>query len=132
MEDQPPRRPRRRIAELAELRRTTIEIAGERVVLVEPTALINSEYRNLIRDGKRREGLAHLIQHSCEDEDGGQFFDHDEAMTVAGGRAEVWTPIVGTLTAYFKTEKKLSPSPSDSATDSPSPLAEPSPNSNGP
>lgn len=122
-------RPRRRIAQLAELRRKTIQLADETVVLVEPTGLIHGEYRDMLKKGDRRQALARLILVCCEDTDGKPFFDEEEALIIASGRAEVFTPIVAGITAFFQTEKKLPPlTPiAASSSDSPSPSDAPTP-----
>lgn len=102
-------RKRRRIAELAELRRKTVELAGETVVLIEPTALINAEYRKLLKAGERKAAIAYIIRECCEDIDGQPFFDEAESLIVAGGRSEVFAPIVGGITEFLSLEKKLPP-----------------------
>lgn len=115
-------RPRRRIAELAEPRRVTLPpIAGEVVVVVEPDGLIYGDYSNLKKDGKRREAIAYLIENCCEEpgKPGVPYFNHEEAMTIAKGRGEVFGPLVVALTGFIKTEKKLSPQTSDLIIDSP-------------
>lgn len=132
----------KRLVELAELRRETIVVAGEPVVCEEPSALVYTEYRRLLNGEKgdldavppvpdvkpnKRGAVAHLIEHCTFDADGHPYFTSEEALKVAGGRSQVFAPLVVSIVGFIGREKKASnDKTADSSTDSPGTSAEPS------
>lgn len=104
----------RRLLELAALRSEEIEVAGEKLWIMEPSAIVNMEYRAR-RKKDMADGVAFLM-HKCvvTEPHGEPVYTLEEAGQIARGREEVWTPIVLAITKWVGLEKKL-PSPTTSA-----------------
>lgn len=109
----------RRLLELATLAEKTIEIGGETVRVREPNGLQMMEYRRL-RAGQREDkktgqpeikpdlvaAVAHLVEHCVIDAEGKPIYSAAEALTIAGGRSEVFLPLIITITGFEPPEKK--------------------------
>lgn len=114
------------------LRTRELTVAGQTVVVREPSALDNVEQRFILRpDGDKspppnlelqRKGLAYLVWQCVLDTDGRQVFTQEQAAEIVGGNNEVALPIISAITGFTsKAEKKSLPASSASNTDSPSP-----------
>lgn len=109
----------RRLLELATLGETTVTIDGESLRVVEPNGWQMMEYRSL-RNGQRADpktgqkeikpdlvgAVAHLIEHCVVDAEGKPIYTAAEARKIAGGRSEVFLPLVVAVTGFEKPEKK--------------------------
>lgn len=110
----------RRLLELARRRETIVEIAGEKIRVLEPNGFQMVVYRTL-RNGTKPDpalgtlevkpdltgAVAHLIHHCCVDAEGQPLYTAEEAREIADGRSEVWLPITIAVTGFGpKPEKK--------------------------
>lgn len=113
----------KRLLELATVREETVDIAGEKIRVREPSALQMLEHRR-IRNGDPEQkiagdpskALAYLIQTCCVDGEGNPLWSESEALTLANGRQEVALPLINAVTGFIGREKKVSPARSDSGT----------------
>lgn len=113
------------ILEAAELREEPLALTvqgsdGQKhvveLIIREPSAIESIEYRDRRRTD-HTEAMAYLMALCVLNADTRSMrWTLEQARKVAGGREEVWTPIVLTLTGFGKREKKASPAPSDSTT----------------
>lgn len=111
----------RRLVELAAVRHEEVEIAGERIIVREPSALQMLEHRQ-IKNGDPKEGrpgnagraLAYLIHECCVDIEGKPLWTIDEALVLANGRQEVALPLINAITGWLSREKKVLPATSAS------------------
>lgn len=102
-------------------RRQELKIHGVPLVIVEPGATLYGDYKTALREDGREAALAMLMFNCVQNPDGSKHFTLEEALTVAGGRGEVFSPIVISLLQWVAAEKKgLAKTPAaDSSTDSP-------------
>jgi hypothetical protein len=128
-----------RLLELARVRTETIDVPGERLTIVEPSALQLIERRQRMyepraegenEDAPRRmhpnateRSLAYLISVCVKDDTGAPRWNEQDAMVIATGRPEVAMPIITSVTSFIGREKKDSAPMSGSGTGSPSPEA---------
>lgn len=106
----------KRILELARVRTETLTIAGDAIIVREPSALENIEYRQR-RLKDMSDAIAYLISECVTDQEGARSWTFEEAQVIARGRMEVWSPIVAAITGFLTREKKVdSLPPSDSTT----------------
>lgn len=109
----------RRLLELATLAETTVTIDGESLRVVEPNGWQMMEYRRL-RAGQKADpktgqaevkpdlvaAVAHLVEHCVVDAEGEPLYTAAESRTIAGGRSEVFLPLIVALTGFERPEKK--------------------------
>lgn len=113
----------RRLLELARLNETTVVIEGETIRMREPNGLEMMEYRRL-RAGSKGDptatppvpetppnltgAIAHLIHHCVIDEHGAQVYNVLEAQQIAGGRSQIFLPMLLAVMGFESstTEKK--------------------------
>lgn len=103
------------LLELAEVRSDRLTIAGQPVIVREPSALENLEYMSR-RVKDQVDGIAYLLSCCVVKEDGTPRWTLEQAQVVARGRVEVFTPLILAITAFISREKKVSQPSSDSTT----------------
>lgn len=107
----------KRLLELARPRTEKLEIAGESVLVREPSALEHLEYRTRLNGGRdMAAGIAYLLSACVVDEKGAPVWTPEEAAEVARGRGEVWEPLVNAITGFVRREKKVPLNPSSDST----------------
>lgn len=110
----------------ARLRSKTVEIEGVTLICREPPAAESLEYQNRFAKSPS-EGMAYLLERNCLKPDGSPAFTREQALEIANGSARVMMPLFTAITGSHE-EKKASPTPSDSDTDSPQSYPDRSPN----
>lgn len=113
----------KRLVELATLGEEIVDVAGEKIRVLEPSALQMLEHRRIRNgdpeqkvEGDSGKALAYLIRTCCVDSEGQPLWNEAEALILANGRQEVALPLINAITGFIGREKKVSPATSDSGT----------------
>lgn len=120
------------LAAVATLKRTTVAVEGENVLVREPSAQEEIEYREIRKVGRNSEAspelpeqvnkaIAFLLTHCVINEDGTSAVTEEQAAVIATGSGRVWIPVLEAIFSWRPREKKASPKKSSVSTESPSP-----------
>lgn len=105
------------LVELARVREEPLTLKGpsgktHELVVIEPSALQNIEYRTR-RVKSMEDGIAFLISECVLDAaTRTPRWTFAQAKVIAGGRAEVFAPVVNTITGFLTQKKEASSAPS--------------------
>lgn len=69
------------------LRRTSVTVADQTVIVREPSVLERGDYRDKVKAGSHAEGLSLLVHRCTIHEDGSPVFTAEEAATFTNGGA---------------------------------------------
>lgn len=111
----------RKLLELARRAEQVVEIAGEKIRVLEPNGMQMIEFRRR-KDGVKADAdagvaalppditsaIAHLVAHCCVDEEGKRLYTEEEARILVDGRAEVSLPLLIAVSSFDTQQKKTS------------------------
>lgn len=88
------------------VRRKSIKLAGESVLLREPGALQWSEYRDLLKSDKLRDGFIYLLGICVINEDGTPALDKNQLAQIVDGSNSVIVPLVDAISDWATVDAK--------------------------
>ncbi len=94
-----------KLLEIAALARTVVAVAGEDLIVREPSYLQRMAYAKRLKDDPT-DAIAYLITATVIKEDGTPVYTKDEALILAGSRAEVITPIINAMLSFTPDDEK--------------------------